>query len=221
VFAAIALVVEVAILLIGVFFRFGLNQPLVWSDELASIVFLWLAMLGSVLAFWCGEHMRLTTVATRLRTRWQPYAAALATMTPLLLLLALLIHPSLDHIDHQSFVETPALGWPDSLRVLALPAGFGLMIVVLPVIRLWLTFGEGGSARPGVTAGIPSFVQAHRNLGAGLTSTGNATDMDAARALELGARRSATTFTKSEPDPLGWRKAPVGARFAAWRKWGT
>ena len=40
VFAAIAVVVEVAILLIGVFFRFGLNQPLVWSDELASIVFL-------------------------------------------------------------------------------------------------------------------------------------------------------------------------------------
>ena len=147
-FAAIAVVVEVAILLIGVFFRFGLNQPLVWSDELASIVFLWLAMLGSVLAFRCGEHMRLTTVARRLRTRWRPYAAALATMTPLLLL-ALLIYPSLDHIDHQSFVETPALGWPNSLRVLALPAGFGLMIVVLPVIRLWLTFGEGGSARPG------------------------------------------------------------------------
>ena len=48
VFAAIAVVAEVGILLLGVIFRFGLNQPLVWSDELASIVFLWLAMLGSV-----------------------------------------------------------------------------------------------------------------------------------------------------------------------------
>ena len=62
------------------FFRFGLNQPLVWSDELASIVFLWLAMLGSVLALWYGEHMRLTTIATRLPPKWQLCAAALATM---------------------------------------------------------------------------------------------------------------------------------------------
>ena len=71
--------------------------------------------------------------------------------------------------------------------------------VALPLGGLWLTFGEGGSARPGVIAGIPSFVWVHRNLGAGLTSTANATDMDAARAL--GAWRSATTFTRSEPEP--------------------
>src|SRR5271166_5391050 len=129
VFAAIAVVAEVGILLIGVFFRFGLNQPLVWSDELASIVFLWLAMLGSVLAFWYGEHMRLTTVATRLPPRWQPYAATLATMTPLLLL-ALLIHPALDYVDDQSFIETPALGWSDSLRAGAVPVGFALMIAI-------------------------------------------------------------------------------------------
>ena len=30
--------------------RFGFNRPIVWNDELASILFLWLAMLGSVIA---------------------------------------------------------------------------------------------------------------------------------------------------------------------------
>jgi TRAP-type C4-dicarboxylate transport system permease small subunit len=108
-FAAVAVLAEVAILLMGVVFRFGLNHPLTWCDELASIVFLWLAMLGSVLALWTGEHTRLTTIAMRLPPRWRAKAEVLATLTPLLLL-ALLIKPALDYMDDQSFIETPALG---------------------------------------------------------------------------------------------------------------
>jgi len=133
-FAAVAVLAEVAILLIGVICRFGLNHPLVWSDELASIVFLWLAMLGSVLALWTGEHMRLTTIAMRLPARSRAWAEVLATLTPLLLL-ALLISPALDYMDDQSFIETPALGWSDAVRAGAVPVGFALMMVI-SVLRL-------------------------------------------------------------------------------------
>ncbi len=59
--ACIGVLAEVVILSAGVIARYVLNDPLVWSDELASIVFLWLAMLGSVIALQRGEHMRLTT----------------------------------------------------------------------------------------------------------------------------------------------------------------
>jgi len=127
--AALAVVAEVAILLIGVVSRFGFNHPLVWSDELASTVFLWLAMLGAVLALWNGEHMRLTTVAVRLPLRWRGFAEALATVTPLVLL-AFLIRPALDYMEDQAFIETPALGWPDAIRAAAVPAGFGLMLAI-------------------------------------------------------------------------------------------
>ncbi len=132
--AAAAVLAEVAILLLGVVFRFGLNQPLVWSDELASTVFLWLAMLGAVLALHTGTHMRLTTIATRLPPAGRAFAGALASVAPLLLLL-LLIRPAFDYMDDQSFIETPALGWPDSIRTAAVPVGFGLMIV-LSVLHL-------------------------------------------------------------------------------------
>jgi tripartite ATP-independent transporter DctM subunit len=128
-FAAIAVLAEVAILLVGVIARFGLNHPLTWSDELASIVFLWLAMLGAVLALWNGEHMRLTTIAMRLPPRGRLWAEALATLTPLLLL-AMLIGPAFEYMQDQSFIETPALGWPDSVRAAAVPAGFALMMLV-------------------------------------------------------------------------------------------
>ena len=45
---AILIVVEVIILFTGVLFRYVLQEPLLWSDELAGILFLWLSMLGAV-----------------------------------------------------------------------------------------------------------------------------------------------------------------------------
>src|SRR6202035_5508551 len=60
--AACLVVAEIAILFAGVVARYGLRSPLIWSDELASILFLWLAMLGAAVAFRRSEHMRMTAV---------------------------------------------------------------------------------------------------------------------------------------------------------------
>jgi tripartite ATP-independent transporter DctM subunit len=132
--AGTAVLLEVGILLYGVTMRFAFNTPLVWGDELATMVFLWLAMLGSVLALWNGEHMRLTTIASRLPPRWRALADTLAVAAPCLFL-AMIIGPALDFMQDQSFVETPALGWPDSVRAAAVPTGCALMLA-LCVLRL-------------------------------------------------------------------------------------
>jgi TRAP-type C4-dicarboxylate transport system permease small subunit len=58
--AATLVAAEIVILFSGVVARYVLNHPLIWSDELASILFLWLAMLGAVIAFRRDEHMRMT-----------------------------------------------------------------------------------------------------------------------------------------------------------------
>src|ERR1043166_8690843 len=60
--AALLVVAEIVILFAGVVARYGLHRPLIWSDELASILFLWLAMLGAAVAFRRGEHMRMTAI---------------------------------------------------------------------------------------------------------------------------------------------------------------
>src|ERR1700720_2040855 len=60
--AALLVVAEIVTLFAGVVSRYGLQRPLICSDELASILFLWLAMLGSVVAFRRSEHMRMTAV---------------------------------------------------------------------------------------------------------------------------------------------------------------
>src|SRR4051812_20110366 len=60
--AAMLVVVEIVVLFLGVVSRYVFHNPIIWSDELASILFIWLAMLGSVVAFSRAEHMRMTAL---------------------------------------------------------------------------------------------------------------------------------------------------------------
>ena len=78
VLAAAAVVGEVALLFVGIVARAVFHQPLIWSDELASILFLWLAMLGSALAVQRSCHMRLTFFVSHMSPRAQAWAETLA-----------------------------------------------------------------------------------------------------------------------------------------------
>ena len=67
---AALVVAEIVILFVGIVARYAFHHPLIWSDELASLLFLWLAMLGAVLALRRGEHMRMTAMVNALPMRF-------------------------------------------------------------------------------------------------------------------------------------------------------
>ncbi len=139
--ASIAVLLEVGILFYGVVMRFVFNTPLVWGDELATMVFLWLAMLGAVLALCNGEHMRMTTIVMHLPPRLRALSDTLAVAAPCLFLL-MIIGPALEFMEDQSFVSSPALGWPDSVRAAAVPTGCALMLAVCLLRLLQHRIGE-------------------------------------------------------------------------------
>ena len=87
---ALLVLAKIFVLLAGAIFRYVLHNPLVWSDELASLLFLWLAMLGAAVAFERGEHMRMTAVVTRLRPATRAFLDVLATCAALAFLLFVL-----------------------------------------------------------------------------------------------------------------------------------
>src|SRR5260370_18825665 len=58
--AAILVVTEIVVLASGVIARYLVGRPLIWADELAGILFLWLSMLGAASAFPRSDHMRMT-----------------------------------------------------------------------------------------------------------------------------------------------------------------
>ena len=127
--AALLVLAEVIVLLAGVTSRYVFHEPLVWSDELASILFLWLAMLGSIVAFQRGEHMRMTAIVGKLDARKRAFLDLIA-IAAAVAFLAFVVHPAYEFAQDEAFVTTPAMGIPNSWRAAALPIGLGLMLLV-------------------------------------------------------------------------------------------
>ena len=135
------------LLLAGVVSRFIFDAPITWMDELVSILFLWLAVIGATLAFQRLEHMRMTAFIARMSPRSQRLAAAISLLACLGLLAALLV-PAIDYAADEAFMTTPNLDLPGSWRAAALPVGIGLMLAfsVLQLARLRLGRELAGAA---------------------------------------------------------------------------
>lgn len=139
--AALLVVVEIGVLLTGVIARYVFDQPIVWSDELASILFLWLAMLGAVVAFQRGEHMRMTALVGMVPRSVHAFLDVVAIVAALAFLL-IVVEPAYEFAVEETFITTPALEIPNAWRAAALPVGLGLM-----VLSALLRLAEVGSWR--------------------------------------------------------------------------
>ena len=126
--AATLVAAEIVILFSGVVARYVLNHPLIWSDELASILFLWLAMLGAVIAFRRDEHMRMTAAVGSLPAPTRATFDLFATCAALAFLL-LIASPAYEYARDETFITTPALGLNNAWRAAALPSGIALMAI--------------------------------------------------------------------------------------------
>ncbi|WP_336725498.1 TRAP transporter large permease subunit [Achromobacter ruhlandii] len=135
--AAAIVLIEILVLFAGVVARYVFHSPLVWSDELASILFLWLSMLGAVVALRRGEHMRMTALVNHIgpARRAQLEAGALAAS---LAFLFLILAPAIEYAHEEHFIITPALELSNAWRAAAIPVGMGLMAVVA-LLRLLRT----------------------------------------------------------------------------------
>ena len=126
--AAGILVLVIGILFIGVVSRYALSSPITWSDELASILFVWLTMLGAVIAFQRGQHMRMTALVSIAGPAVREVLEIIAIAIPLMFM-ALILYPSLEYAIEEQVIITPALEISNGWRSAALPVGMILMLL--------------------------------------------------------------------------------------------
>ena len=141
--AAGILVLVIGILFIGVVSRYALSSPITWSDELASILFVWLTMLGAVIAFQRGQHMRMTALVSIAGPAVREVLEIIAIAIPLMFM-ALILYPSLKYAIEEQVIITPALEISNGWRSAALPVGMILMLL----------FGISRVIREGLYKGI-------------------------------------------------------------------
>ena len=161
--ASVLVLVEILVLFVGVAARFGFHDPIVWLDELASILFLWLAMFGSVIALQRDEHMALRAIVGRISPAKSVLVQSLVWGTTALFLL-MILPSAYDYAADERLIQTPALGVHDTFRAAAVVSGVALML--LTAMSRLLRFGWRPLA---VTIGILTILVVGLHFGAVFT----------------------------------------------------
>lgn len=134
--AAALVVLDVAVLFAGVVARYVFNRPIIWSDELAAALFLWLGMLGAVMALSGGEHMRLTAFLRYFGPRTRQIIDAVAALMVVVFVVQI-VGPAYGYVRDQWMIITPGLDIPDSYRVASILVG-GVLLSIVALQRLFL-----------------------------------------------------------------------------------
>jgi tripartite ATP-independent transporter DctM subunit len=126
---AMLVLVETCILFAGVVSRYVFNSPIIWTDELATFLFLWLSMIGAVVAVRRDGHMRLTTFVSWCTPKWSNWLGTVAELVVIVFVLEIIV-PTRAFLRVQASTELITLHISDWYRVVALLVGVGLISVV-------------------------------------------------------------------------------------------
>jgi TRAP-type C4-dicarboxylate transport system permease small subunit len=115
--------------------RYVLNDPLIWSEEAARYLFVWVSMIGAALALREGGHFGLDLLI-RSMPRLKPVLGPLVTAV-MVVFLVVLLETGIDETRLAAMQFAMTFHMRMLWAYLALPVGAGLMLfhVAVQVIR--------------------------------------------------------------------------------------
>jgi TRAP-type C4-dicarboxylate transport system permease small subunit len=123
----------VSVVLLGVFTRYFLNDPLAWTEEAARYTLIWLSWLGGGLALRRGAHIAVEFLLDALPSA--PMRAVLfAGRVAAIFFLSICVWYGLVLVQRVSFQSTIALGISMQLPYASVPVGSLLMIYHMLVV---------------------------------------------------------------------------------------
>ncbi|WMS43497.1 TRAP transporter small permease [Acuticoccus sp. MNP-M23] len=139
----LGLIVVVILTLAQIFFRFVLDSPLIWSEELARLLIVWITFIGAAVACWDGRHLNIDVGFGALplvaRSVVRLINAALSVGFCILL-----ISPTLRLVKIENFSEMGALELPSG--IVRLPVAVGAVFMALAIV-LRLVYRRRRTAR--------------------------------------------------------------------------
>jgi TRAP-type C4-dicarboxylate transport system permease small subunit len=111
--------------------RYVLNDPLIWSEELARYLFVWVSMIGAALAIREGGHFGLDLLIRRMPALRPLLGPAVMIVTALFLLV--LLKSGIDETVLASNQFAMTLPMRMQWAYLALPVGAGFMLFHLAI----------------------------------------------------------------------------------------
>jgi TRAP-type C4-dicarboxylate transport system permease small subunit len=128
--------------LVGVFFRYVLLRPLGWTEELARYLMIWTASLAICVGIYHGEHIGLTFIPDRVKSRTGSLLLGLLINFLVLVFLVVMIYFSLILVKDAKFQIAQSLPISMVIPSLAIPFCMGLALLQLVIKTCLLFFGE-------------------------------------------------------------------------------
>lgn len=132
-FIAIILLVIVSVTILQVFFRFVLDTPLTWSDELGRFLFIWMVFIGAAIVSFDDKHLTVEVIQERMSTKIK-LISSIIIRTLAVAFLLITIFSSFDLVRVSHYLTSGALNIPFSYWRVAAPVGSALMVIFI-IIR--------------------------------------------------------------------------------------
>ena len=134
------LIAGLACTLIGVTFaqivaRYVFNDPLIWSEEAARYLFVWISMMGAARGLHEGAHANLDLMPHRLPPRLQKGLAAFVVFVTAVFLVVLFV-TGVEQTQLTALQFATTLPITMDLPYLAIPVGSALMLIHLAAYPL-------------------------------------------------------------------------------------
>jgi TRAP-type C4-dicarboxylate transport system permease small subunit len=126
------LIVMTSAMALKVFFRYVLNNPLVWTEELARYVYIWIAFLGAGYGVRRRCHIEMTSFINLLPAVWKKIDQVLVNVIAIVCY-AVIIPVSLPLLAAQHNIKAVGLEIPMSFIMVAVPIGCSLLVIRLVV----------------------------------------------------------------------------------------
>lgn len=124
------------VLFAGVIWRYVFGDPLGWSDEVARVLFVWLAFVGAAIGVKRRLHASVSVFSARMPPRWQ-FATSLLAMILVAATAVLFVYTgAIQTAANFSQQSMPVTGIPTGWLYLAVPVSGALMLAyMLPQVR--------------------------------------------------------------------------------------
>jgi len=132
---AIVLFILMVLLVLGQVVARKFFDPLVWSEELARYVFIWVMFLGWFIATERGSHIAIAMVRNRVGVRARLALDVFAALATLILMVWLIAY-GYQLVVNNSDVETVTLFFNFAVVYAIVPVA-GAAIALLTLARLW------------------------------------------------------------------------------------
>jgi len=139
--AAFLLAAMTIIVFLQVLFRYVLNHPLDWSEELGSFAFVWASLLGATIGLKRRENPRLDLIVNLFPRKMQRTIEELYNLAILFLLAVLFIYGAKLTVSMKSQL-TAALQYSVSFVYAVLPISAAIMFIHLAIQTVRLFLGE-------------------------------------------------------------------------------